>query len=108
MPDDIFGLIVTLNVKPECMKPLLAMMHEVHARMRLEPTFVNATLHVGQDDPNQIVVHETWRDRRDFDEVQMHRDYRTEYARCMPDMVRTPREMRFYTIERSDFAFPND
>lgn len=105
---DAFGLIVTLDVKPEFKEPMLAMMRLVHERMRLEPTFLNSTIHVAEDDPDRIVVHETWRDRRDFEQVQMRRDYRQERERSLPGMVRSPRAMRYYAIVRTDFAFPGN
>lgn len=105
---DVFGVIVTLNVRPERKTEMLAQMRHVHERMRAEPTFLNSAIYVDSDEPNRIVVHEQWRDRRNFEEVEMRRDYRRERERSLPDMLRKPREIRFYDIVLSQSGSPDE
>ena len=106
MPDDAFGLIVTLHVKPEHRDELMAMLLRTQELMRREATFLSSTIHVGQDDPDRIVLHETWRDRRNFEEVEFKREYRREYEATMPGMLSRPRELSWYDVVRADHAFP--
>ncbi len=106
MFDDAFGLIVTLNVRPEHREAPMAMRLRTQAPMRREATFLSSTIHVDQNDPDRIVLHETWRDRRNFEAVAFERDYRREYEATMPDRLSRPREPAGYDIVRADHAFP--
>jgi quinol monooxygenase YgiN len=69
--------------------------------MKVEDTFVNGTALRSADDPDTIMLVETWLDRENFMSVQMKRPYRGRYEARLPELLRTPREVTFYEPIRS-------
>jgi len=100
-----FCLLVTIPLKPGCADEYLALVHPVNDAMRHEPTFVNTVLHQAADDPDLIILHETWLDHDDFFTVQMERPYREAYEARLPALLRAPRDIKVLRPLRSDFVF---
>jgi quinol monooxygenase YgiN len=90
-----------MPLKPGGATEFLALLNDVFDAMKVEDTFVNATALRSTDDPNTILLVETWLDRENFMSVQMKRPYRERYEARLPDLLRTPREVTFYEPIRS-------
>jgi quinol monooxygenase YgiN len=77
--------IVHLPAKPERYADLEAGVRQVLTDMSREPDFLNCTLHRSQNDPNTLVVYETWScDREYFLQHHLPRHYRAEFERELP------------------------
>lgn len=73
-------------------------------RMRGEPTFLNATLHVDPEDPAHFLLHETWRDHDDVVGVQLNQPYRREWHAALPELLAAERNIAIWTPLRTDSA----
>jgi quinol monooxygenase YgiN len=62
---------------------------------------VNATALRSADDPDTIMLYETWLDRENFMSEQMKRPYREKYETRLAELLRAPREVSFYEPIRS-------
>jgi quinol monooxygenase YgiN len=100
-----FVLIVSIQLKPGCAEEYLVMLNDVLNQMRHEPTFVNCILQRGTDDPDKLIVYETWFDREDFDRVQLKRPYRAAYTARAPELISRPTELSYFELLRSDYIF---
>lgn len=96
---------VTLRVRPDKVEEFLGLLHPVLDAMRHEPSFINAALHRDPEDPTSFMLYETWADREDLLQVQMHRPYRTAYEAALPGLLQSPREAVVWDRMRADFAF---
>jgi quinol monooxygenase YgiN len=96
-----FTILVSIPLKPGRAAEFLALLNDVFDAMRVEDTFVNATALRKADDPDTIMLFETWLDREDFMSEQMKRPYRAQYEACLPELLRAPRELSFYEPIRS-------
>jgi quinol monooxygenase YgiN len=96
--DQFFTILVSIPLKPGCAKEFLALLDDLFAAMHSEPTFVSATALQGADDPDTIVLCETWLDRNNFSSVQRNRPYRGAYEARLPDLLREPRRVDFFTV----------
>jgi quinol monooxygenase YgiN len=95
-----FTILVSIPLKPGRAAEFLALLHDVFDA-KVEDTFVNATALRSADDPDTIMLVETWLDRENFMSVQMKRPYRGRYEARLPELLRTPREVTFYEPIRS-------
>ena len=96
-----FTLFVSIPLKPGAANEFLALLNDVFDAMKVEETFVNATALRSADDPDTIVLVETWLDRDNFMSEQLKRPYRTQYEARLPELLRTPRMLSFYEAIRS-------
>jgi quinol monooxygenase YgiN len=96
-----FVILVSIPLKPRRAKEFLALLDDVIAAMRSEDTFVNVVVLQSADDPDTIVLYETWLDRDNFSSVQMKRAYRDTYEAQLPALLREPRQIAFYDAVRS-------
>lgn len=96
-----FTILVSIPLKPGRAAEFLALLNDVFDAMKVEDTFVNATALRKADDPDTIMLFETWLDRDNFMSEQMKRPYRELYEACLPELLRTPREVSFYEPIRS-------
>ena len=96
-----FTIFVSLPLKPGRANEFLALLNDVFDAMKVEETFVNATALRSADDPDTIVLVETWLDRDDFMSEQLKRPYRQLYEARLPEILRTPRVLSFYEPIRS-------
>lgn len=95
---------VEFQVRPEQRGRFKRLLDHVLNMMRTERDFLSATLHVDPDDPNQFMLHETWRDHTNVVEVQLHREYRREWHAALPGLLASDRVIRIWTSLRSDRA----
>ncbi|GAA3079443.1 putative quinol monooxygenase [Pseudonocardia yunnanensis] len=100
-------MIVSNHVRDGHADEYLQIVQPVLDAMRHEPTFLNTALHQDPADPTRFMLYETWADRDEFFQVQMKRAYRIAYENRLPEILRTPREIRFWTPLRADFTFLN-
>jgi quinol monooxygenase YgiN len=98
--------VLVLRIRPGREEEFLALLHPVLDAMRHEATFINAVLHRDPEDPSRFMLYETWADRTDLVEVQMHRPYRAAYWAALPDLLAAPREVQVWQPMRSDAAPP--
>jgi quinol monooxygenase YgiN len=98
-------MIVSNHVLDGHVEEYLRLVRPVLDAMRHEPTFIGTTLHQDPDDPTRFMLYETWADRAEFFEVQMARTYRAAYERRLPEILRTPRAIRFWAPLRADLTF---
>jgi quinol monooxygenase YgiN len=96
-----FTILVSIPLKPSRATEFLALLNDVFDAMKVEDTFVNAIALRSADDPDTIMLVETWLDRENFMSVQMKRPYRGRYETRLPELLRTPREVTFYEPVRS-------
>lgn len=102
---DPVTVLVTLRLKPGREAEFLGLLAPVLNAMRHEPSFLNAILHQDPEDPRRILLYETWTDRRELVEVQMHRPYRAAYEARLPALLEQPRQVEVWQALRADFAF---
>ena len=96
-----FTILVSIPLKRGGADEFLALLNDVFDAMKFEDTFVNATALRSADNPDTIMLVETWLDREQFMSEQMKRPYRELYEARLPDLLRTPREVSFYEPIRS-------
>ena len=96
-----FTILVSIPLKPGRAAEFLALLFDVFNAMKIEDTFVNATALRTADDPDTIMLVETWLDREDFMSEQLKRPYRALYEARLPELLRTPRQLSFYEPIRS-------
>lgn len=96
--DLFFTILVSIPLKPGCAKEFLALLDDVFAAMHSEPTFVTATALQSTDDPDTIVLCETWLDLDNFSAVQRNRPYRAAYEARLPEILREPRRIDFFRV----------
>jgi quinol monooxygenase YgiN len=96
-----FTVLVSIPLKPGRADEFLALLNDVFDAMKVEDTFVNATALRSADDPDTIMLYETWLDRENFMTEQLKRPYREKYEARLPELLRTPRKLSFYEPIRS-------
>jgi quinol monooxygenase YgiN len=74
-----FTILVSIPLKPGRADEFLALLNDVSDAMKAEDTFVNATALRSADDPDTMMLYETWLDRENFMSEQMKRPYREKY-----------------------------
>lgn len=94
--------VITFCVKPDQVARFRALLDPVLDAMRHEATFVHAALHVDPERPNRFQLHETWTDRADVLNVQLHRPYREEWHAALEDLLEAPREIGTWQLLRMD------
>ena len=96
-----FTILVSIPLKPGRADEFLALLNDVFDAMKAEDTFVNATALRSADDPDTIMLYETWLDRENFMSEQMKRPYRERYETRLPELLRAPRQVSFFEPIRS-------
>jgi quinol monooxygenase YgiN len=93
---NLVSFFVHLPAKPGRRLELERLLISVVEEMKLEPDFINAWIHHSLDNPDLIVVYETWScTREDFVNRHMKKEYRKEYEAALPDLLATPRTIEF-------------
>ncbi|TFW16797.1 putative quinol monooxygenase [Duganella callida] len=88
--------IVHLPAKPERYAELEAAVRQVLTDMSHEPDFLECTLHRSQQDPNVLVVYESWScSREHFLQHHLPRAYRADFERQLPDRLAAERRIEF-------------
>ena len=101
MSKSLFVILVSIPLKQGRAEEFLALLDDVIAAMRSEDTFVDAVVLQSAEDPDTIVLYETWLDRDNFSSVQRKRAYRDTYEARLPALLREPRQIAFYDAVRS-------
>lgn len=96
--------VITFHVKPDRRDRFRSLLDGVLDSMRHEATFVRAALHVDPDRMNVFQLHETWTDRDDVMNVQLHRPYRAEWHAALDDLLTEPRDIQVWRPLRADPA----
>ena len=58
-------ILVSLPVKPEARETFRKMLSEIGEHIAKEPSFISALIHEDMDDPDTIVLYETWAGSRE-------------------------------------------
>ena len=97
-------LVIGLKLKQGMRDAFMALLEPVLDAMRHEASFVNAILHEDPDDPQSLMLYETWSDYTDLVEVQVKQPYREEYSRRLEEFLAEPRTVAIWRRLRSDLA----
>jgi quinol monooxygenase YgiN len=96
--------LIGFSVKPAERDRFLTLLNEVLDAMRVEPAFIDATLHVDPRDANHFLLHESWQDHQNVVDVQLARPYREEWHAALPDLLERPRDVSMWSPLRTDRA----
>lgn len=96
--------VITFHVRPGQADRFRALLDPVLDAMRHEASFVHAALHADPERPDVFQLHETWTDRADVLEVQLHRPYRAEWHAALDGLLAKPREIRVWRPLRMDVS----
>jgi quinol monooxygenase YgiN len=88
-------ILVSLPVKPEARETFRKMLSEIGEHIAKEPSFVSALIHEDMDDPDTIVLYETWSGSREQLLEQLTRPYRRAYEAALPAMLKSERRIVF-------------
>jgi quinol monooxygenase YgiN len=100
--DRLLSFVVHLPGKPEHRKELEQHLFGVLDPMAKEPNFVNAWAHGSLEDPDTIVLYETWAcSREHFINHHLKASYRQEYEAALPRLLARERSVEFLSPLRS-------
>jgi quinol monooxygenase YgiN len=98
----VTAFVVHLPAKPERREELETKLLEVLEAMSKEPDFINTYLHRSVEDPDTIVLYETWAcSEEHFRSHHLNLPYRQAYEAALPGLLRRPRTIEFLTPLRS-------
>lgn len=72
--------------------------------MRNEEMFLSASLAVDDQDPNHVLLHETWRDHQDVVDVQLAKGYRVQWHAELAELLERDRIVSVWRPLRQDLA----
>ncbi len=99
---DQIAFIVRLPGRPEHREELETRLFEVLDAMAHEPDFVNTYCSRAQDDPDTIILFETWAcSAEHFVNVHLKKPYREAYEVELPRLLARERSIEFVTPIRS-------
>ncbi|HWT69684.1 MAG TPA: antibiotic biosynthesis monooxygenase [Pseudomonas sp.] len=99
---DQVAFIVYLPSRPERFAETRERLLEVVHQMSAEPDFVNTWVHQRQDEPNTLVMYETWNcSKEDFITRHLNKPYRQEYERLLPELLASERRIEFLEVIKS-------
>ncbi|KAK48991.1 oxidoreductase [Caballeronia jiangsuensis] len=99
---DITSFVVHLPGKPEHRDELETRLLDVLERMSEEPDFINTYLHRAADDPDTLVLYETWAcSAEHFRAHHLGRPYRQAYEAVLPQLLARDRTIEFLTPVRT-------
>ena len=90
------SFVVRLPAKPEHRVRMRAMLMHVVDTMAREPDFINTWVHEDLDDPDTLVLYETWACSREyFIAHHLAKPYRQEYEAALPELLKAERTIDF-------------
>ncbi|EHP37876.1 hypothetical protein OR16_40269 [Cupriavidus basilensis OR16] len=90
------AFIVHLPGKPEHRDELESSLLDVLEQMAKEPDFVNTYLHRSVEDPDTLVLYETWAcSPAYFQAHHLNRPYRQAYEQALPRLLKRERTLEF-------------
>ena len=96
------AFIVYLSAKPERFDETRERLLDVVYQMSAEPDFVNTWVHQLQDDPNTLVLYETWNcSKEDFITRHLSKPYRQAYEKRLPELLARERRIEFLEVIKS-------
>lgn len=99
---DQVTFIVYLPAKPERFAEMKERLLDVVHQMSSEPDFVNTWVHQLQDDPNTLVLYETWNcSKDDFITRHLSKPYRQAYEQLLPQLLVSERRIEFLDVIKS-------
>jgi len=107
---DTVAFVVRLPAKPEAFDRMLELLTHVVDKMSEEPDFINTWIHRDLNEPNTIILYETWAcSREHFLKHHMSKPYRQVYEAALPGLLDAPRTLDFMSIiashpERKEIA----
>jgi quinol monooxygenase YgiN len=85
---DRIVLVVRFQTKPGKKEQFLQRLNTLVEAMSAESNFVNAILHQNVDEPNEIVIYETWRGTREsWLRDEFPRPYRKPYEQVLSELI---------------------
>jgi quinol monooxygenase YgiN len=99
---DKVAFIVHLPGKPEHREELESKLLVVLDAMSKEPDFINTYLHRDLDDPDTLVLYESWAcSREHFIAHHLKAPYRKAYEARLPEMLKAKRTLEFLNPVRT-------
>jgi quinol monooxygenase YgiN len=99
---DLTAFIVHLPGKPEHRAEIEEKLLHVLEQMSKEPDFINTHLNRSVEDPDTLVLYETWACSEDhFREHHLSLPYRQAYEAALPRLLKAERTLEFLTPVRS-------
>jgi quinol monooxygenase YgiN len=99
---DQVAFIVYLPAKPERFAEMKERLLDVVHQMSAEPDFVNTWVHQLQDNPNTLVLYETWNcSKDDFITRHLSKPYRQAYEQLLPQLLVSERRIEFLDVIKS-------
>ncbi|MGU7785065.1 putative quinol monooxygenase [Burkholderia sp. PU8-34] len=93
---DTISFIVHLPGKPEAREELYSSLVKVLDEMSKEPDFVNTYLHRSADDPDTLVLYETWEcSAQYFMDYHLTRSYRVDYEGKLNSLLKADRKFEW-------------
>ncbi|SEL01506.1 Quinol monooxygenase YgiN [Roseateles sp. YR242] len=90
------SFVVHLPAKTEQREAFMASLLPVLNEMSKEPDFVNTYLHRSLQDPDTLVLYETWACSKDeFLAKHLTKPYRVAYEAQLGEMLKAPRSIEF-------------
>jgi len=100
------SFVVHLPGNPERREELEAKLVEVLDRMAEDSDFVNTWLHRSVDDPDTLVLYETWAcSRQRFEQHHLKQPYRRAYEAALPELLARERTIEFLDPIRAYWSF---
>lgn len=96
--------VIIFHLKAGTQAQFLALLEPVLDAMRDEITFINAALHRDPASETTYMLYETWLDREDVLNVQMHRPYRQAFWNTLPQLLAQPRQIQVWKPVRTDLT----
>ncbi|MFB9261960.1 putative quinol monooxygenase [Bradyrhizobium erythrophlei] len=95
-PSDSVAIVVILPVKAEARDRFRKMLFAVVEAMVKEPDFVNTWVHEDLNDPDTLVLYETWAcSSEHLLEHHLKKPYRQAYEAALPEMLKAERRIVF-------------
>ncbi len=96
MSTDTVSFIVRLPTRPEKREQMRAMLFAVLDNMAAEPDFINTWVHEDINDPDTLVLYETWACSREyFVAHHLAAPYRKDYEAALPQLLSKERSIDF-------------
>lgn len=98
---EVIAFVVRLPGKPEHRDELETRLLEVLDAMSHEPDFVNTYLHRSVEDPDTLVLYETWACSAEYFRAHhLKLPYRQAYEAVLPSLLKRERSIEFLTLQK--------
>ncbi|MFD2261997.1 putative quinol monooxygenase [Lacibacterium aquatile] len=94
--------LITFTLNPGAKPLFLSLLHPVLDAMRHETDFLDAHVSESPDNPDRLLLLESWADHDAVLAVEIHRPYRKAYHAALPELLAQPREISVWRTLRRD------